>query len=144
MCWAGEKFVVWWQPRSCLPQMYCFPISVPVKKYCFWQICVDLIVEFPVLIFCNQTREWVSNVEFYNNVGAENRGISQLPTMYLDQLEYHLLWSLSPRLLTIYLRGEIMFKILSSLTFLFAFNSRRSIGVFAWGDSGTLRLVKGQ
>ena len=34
--------------------------------------------------------------------------------------------------------------ILSGLTFLLAFNSRRSIGVFAWGDSGTLRLVKGQ
>lgn len=28
--------------------------------------------------------------------------------------------------------------------FFSAFNSRRSIGVFAWGDSGTLRLVKGQ
>ena len=33
---------------------------------------------------------------------------------------------------------------LSHLTYLFDLNSNRSIGVFAWGDSGTVRLVKGQ
>ena len=35
-------------------------------------------------------------------------------------------------------------KLLAALTFLFALIPGRSIGVFAWGDSGTLRLVKGQ
>ena len=84
-------------------------------------------------------------IVFLSNNGDKNRGPSQLRAVYQHQL---VLTSSEPSLTDclqdIGCERSCYYNIISALTYLLAFDSRRSIGVFAWGDSGTLRLVKGQ